>query len=320
MATRYDAVSANDLEALIAFARLAEQRALAAYPALPTPDSSALIETLSARLERPQGIVAREHGDLVGALLPLGPWSDYHGGASGIYVPLASCLVADGVDPDRVFTTMLSELGRLESLAGVDAMAITFFTNQQDLLQSAALNGFGIRCADAVARIDDLPTPDPHFPLEIRIVPWQDAVAIIEPKRALAAHLHGSPSYMEYFDFTPEFIAWKSQQRESVHLVAMDGEHMVGFIEATYEGENYLTVHPTMRNICGAAVLPEYRNRGIMRQLVAALADHYRGEGVIVLGVDYETLNPTARGFWERLFTVYTRSPERRFDVPWHAQ
>ncbi len=104
---------------------------------------------------------------------------------------------------------------------------------------------------------------------------------------------------------------------EALHFAARDGERIIGFIEATFEGENYLTVHPTMRNICGAGVLPEYRGRGVMRALLSVLAEKYRAEGITVLGVDYETQNPQARGFWESVFTPYTWSWERHFDRPW---
>ena len=72
-----------------------------------------------------------------------------------------------------------------------------------------------------------------------------------------------------------------------------------------------------MRNICGAGVLPEYRNRGIMRALLIALANRYRADGITALGVDYESFNPNARGFWQRYFSPYTWSWERRFDMPW---
>lgn len=320
MTLSYAFATPDDLEEILAFSRPFEAAALAAFPALPRPGDAALADALTDRLASSHGIVARDGAEVVGTLLVQGPWPSFHGGAQGVFSPLASCLVAEDRDVDRLFTTMLTELGRLEPLPGVDTMALTCFAHHHDLLRSAALNGFGVRCADAVARIEDLPDLDPAFALEIRTVPWQDAVAALEPKHALADHLASSPMFMEHFDFSPEFVAWKSEQRQSVHLVAFDGERAVGFVEATGEGENYLTAHPAIRNICGAGVLPAYRGRGIMTQLVAALARHEAAEGVTTLGVDYETLNPTARGFWVRLFVPYTRSPERRFDVAWHTR
>lgn len=306
----------EDVDEVIAFARVFEQDALDAYPTLPRPDQSALPQMMEDVAARGYGVIACDGGKVVGCLTVVGPYPEFHGGASGIFSPLLTCLVPDE-NADRLFTAMLTALGEIPALAGVDAMAVSIFAHRTDLKESIVLNGFGARCADAVQHIDTFPQPRVDFPFDIQEVHWRDAVSILEVKRALAAHLHGSPVFMEYFDFTPEFVARKSEERKSVHLVARDGDRIIGYIEATFEGENYLTVHPLMRNICGAGVLPEYRGQGIMRELVARLADRYRAEGITTLGVDYETMNPNARGFWERYFVAYTRSFERRFDHPW---
>lgn len=306
----------SDLDEVVAFARRFEQEALEHYPALPRPDLTALPDMLNRIAARSHGLVARDRGEVVGCLTVIGQFSNYHGGASGIFSPLLTCL-AQPERADRIFTEMLTALGEVPELDGIDTMAVSLFAHQANLKESVVLNGFGARCADAVQQLDLLPQSTSDFPFAIEEVHWRDAVSIIEVKRALAAHLNGSPVFMEYFDFTPEFVAKKSEERESVHLIARDGDRIVGYIEATYAGENYLTIHPTMRSICGAGVLTEYRGRGIMRELIARLADRYRAEGITTLGVDYETMNPNARGFWERYFVPYTRSFERRFDRPW---
>ncbi|MCO5217016.1 MAG: GNAT family N-acetyltransferase [Thermomicrobiales bacterium] len=316
MTRQIEVLQARDLEELLAFARPFERDVLAAYPQIPVPSDQALRGLLEWVLAQGHGVISRSGDEVLGYLAVIGPFGDYHGGKSGVFSPLFANLVSPQ-DADRIFTEMLTALAEMPVLAGVDTMAVSICPHHRDHLASASLNGFGIRCSDAVQDIDALPMPTNEFPYEISEVHWRDAVSIIEAKRSLAEHLTKSPVYMEYFDFSPEFVAWKSEQRQSVHLVARDGDHIIGFIEATLEGENYLTNHPQMRNICGAGVLPQYRGQGIMRELLARLAERYRPEGIITLGVDYETMNPNARGFWERYFVPYTRSGERRFDCPW---
>jgi hypothetical protein len=44
------------------------------------------------------------------------------------------------------------------------------------------------------------------------------------------------------------------------------------------------------------------------------IADKLKAEGVTYLGVDYETLNPTALNFWSKYFKPYTFSFARRID------
>lgn len=316
MAFSIDQVSTNDLEALVAFVEPFQHEARHRYDGLLHPGEDALRTSFQKRLEQGSGAVARQNGKIIACLLGIGPFDDFRPGHRGVYAPLCSCLTS-GPDQDRVFTSMLTEYGNIGAFAGVQIAAITAFPHHQGLNASLVQNGFGVRCADSVVRITDLPTEVPDTDFTIEEVSIEDAVSLHEVKHMLATHLASSPVYQELFDFSPAFITWKSEQRQSVHFAARDGDRVVGFIEATFEGENYLTRHPKMRNICGAGVLPEYRNRGIMLSLLVALASHYRPQGVTVLGVDYETQNPEARGFWERYFTPYTWSWERHYDREW---
>lgn len=316
MSLNIDIIRPQDLDELETLARPHEERLHQRFPSLPIPDTSALRRSLEKRLEGGTGVVARENGEAVGCLSVIGPIPDFRPNVSGAFAPLFSCLV-DGPKRDRVFTSMLTELGRIPGLGDLEILALTCPIDNVALNTSLGQNGFGIRCADAVVGIADLPATAPETGFELEDIPWRDAVVLVEVKDSLARHLASSPMFMEYFDFSPEFVAWKSEQRQSVHIVARDGARIVGYIEATFDGENYLTRSPHMRNICGAGVLPEYRNRGIMQSLLVQLANRYRAEGVTTLGVDYETLNPNARGFWELYFKPYTWSWERRFDQRW---
>ena len=75
-----------------------------------------------------------------------------------------------------------------------------------------------------------------------------------------------------------------------------------------------------MRNICGAFCLPEYRGRGIMQGMLDACINVLSMEGFRLLGVDFESFNPAARGFWLKHFVPYTNSLVRRIDesaLPW---
>ena len=69
-----------------------------------------------------------------------------------------------------------------------------------------------------------------------------------------------------------------------------------------------------MMNICGAFCLSEYRGSGIFNNLLSYLVTTLKGEGYTRIGVDFESFNPTARGFWLKHFTEYTNSVVRRID------
>ncbi|MGN1181187.1 MAG: GNAT family N-acetyltransferase, partial [Suilimivivens sp.] len=61
-------------------------------------------------------------------------------------------------------------------------------------------------------------------------------------------------------------------------------------------------------------VLEEYRSKGVAKQLLDAMARRCMKEGKSYLGVDYETINPTALRFWTKYFEPYTYSFIRRID------
>lgn len=304
-----------DLDELVHFATPFVQNELSRYPALPAPVPEALAASFQRRLDRGAGVVARDGGSIVGNLLGFGPIPDFRPDHAGVYGPLASCLTVEQ-DADSIFTTMLTAFGHLPKFEGVQIASFTGFSSHRELNASLVQNGFGLRCADAIVATENVPQiSDCGFAIEE--VAIADAVSLQEVKHTLAVHIASSPVFQDLFAFTPEFIAWKTEERQSVHFAARDGDLVVGFIEATTEGENFLASHDSMRNICGAGVLPEYRGRGIMRSLLTALANHYRQQGVTSLGVDYETQNPNARGFWESVFAPYTWSWERHYDRSW---
>ena len=70
----------------------------------------------------------------------------------------------------------------------------------------------------------------------------------------------------------------------------------------------------TYRHIRGAYCLPEHRGKGLYQNLLNFTISVLKREGYTKLGVDFESFNPTARGFWLKYFTAYTNSVVRRID------
>ena len=113
------------------------------------------------------------------------------------------------------------------------------------------------------------------------------------------------------------FEAWFSEWIKREHMrifVAKADTRIIGFLSITDEGENFITEYTGMKNICGAYFMEEYRGIGIPQGLLIFLCDTLKKEGVTHLGVDCETMNPTALRFWEKNFETYTYSFARRID------
>ena len=137
----------------------------------------------------------------------------------------------------------------------------------------------------------------------------------IQPlRRLLAEHLSYSPCFMKHDpDMLDNWLHQKKMARLRIFAVEKNGQ-IVGFIDAQKEGENFITQTPGMMNICGAYCLPEYRGTGAAPAILAAMLNTFNSEGYTHLGVDCESFNPTAFGFWSKHFTNYTCSVVRRID------
>jgi GNAT superfamily N-acetyltransferase len=79
-------------------------------------------------------------------------------------------------------------------------------------------------------------------------------------------------------------------------------------------GETFISRESDMINLCGAYLLSEFRGKGVYDALLGYAASVLAREGYVRIGVDFESFNPTARGFWLKHFTPYTTSVVRRIN------
>ena len=84
-------------------------------------------------------------------------------------------------------------------------------------------------------------------------------------------------------------------------FAAADTSDIVAYIETADTAENFVTEVPQIQNICGAFCLPAYRGKGLYPNLLNFLIASLAIEGYTLLGVDYESFNPTAAGFGENI-------------------
>jgi GNAT superfamily N-acetyltransferase len=301
-----------DATALAREAYALEQRHI---PALTAGDmSGVLADAISILVRHGHGIAAIDDDrDLVGYLGFFGPIERFFGSGTGCFSPLHGHAAAD-TDRRRLYSLLFQHASELMTAQGVDTFAITAYHHDYDAAAALSLNGFGIRNADAIRSIepplDVAPTPG----ITYEEIPWSAAGELLPLKNALVRHLRQSPAFVANDEFTPESFAELLNERQTRFFVASDEDAPIGYMELADEGESYLTAAPDMRNICGAYLLPDYRGRGIYQTLLQVVLDTLRDEGVRRIGVDFETMNPTALHFWTKYFDCYTHSFARRID------
>jgi GNAT superfamily N-acetyltransferase len=130
---------------------------------------------------------------------------------------------------------------------------------------------------------------------------------IREMRKLYAVHLSESPCFMRYGINLAE-------KRNSRVFAAFQINKPIAYLEVMDNGEHFATEVNSMKSICGAFCLPEYRGKGIFQGLLNYTITKLKAEGFKSLGVDFEGFNPTASGFWLKYFTIYTNSVVRRID------
>lgn len=269
-------------------------------------------------LDQNVGIIAQnEAGSLLGYLLFIAPLDGFFGICDGAFSPFGGNWVnagLPGAERTDVMSRMLQKGMEILVKKEITSVAVSQSSCDTEIMSALVLNGFGIRCSDAMLEIKNdklflLRKPDEKIIYEILPETETDTIKPLFEK--LEDHLEESPCF--FSKDKDVFKMWKQKHGASV-IVAKDNEKIAGYIAYNGEGENFMVCNHSCMNICGMYVLPEYRALGVADGLTAAVYEMSKNHGYKYLGVDYETINPTALHYWTKYFAPYTYSFHRRID------
>ncbi len=105
-----------------------------------------------------------------------------------------------------------------------------------------------------------------------------------------------------------------SMQEEVRYFVAKQDGKICAFLKISASGEPFVATGNNYRHITGAYCLPEHRGKGVYQNLLNFAISTLKGKGYTRLGANFESFNPTGRGFWLKYFAAYTNSVVRRID------
>jgi GNAT superfamily N-acetyltransferase len=198
--------------------------------------------------------------------------------------------------------------------AGILTHAIGTYAHDRDVQQSFFESGFGGRTVDAIRDLTPIAASVPNG-ITIREVGVADADAISGLADRLTTHLRQPPMFMPLTGIVSREVAAR-QIREGRYrfVAAFESDRAVAYLRWQDEGETFVAADTATQNITGAYALPKVRGTGVAAALVAWLIDHLREQGYERCGVDYESFNYTAQGFWPKHFTPYSIGVVRRID------
>lgn len=288
------------------------ERAAVDLPACVLPELSSLVNGL--------GVAAVENGRLVGYLGAYGPFhgmfgtwgTGYQEQFVGVFSPVHAHGLAETA-PNRTLQRMYQAAADRWVRAGAKYHAIALYEHEKVAKQELFRYSFGQRCADAIRRVELL-NATPVNGVTCCELPAGSGDAVRDMRWALDEHLCQSPCFMARTEAGRRAWLDAVKHRDSRLFAATVEGRLIAFMEVCSDGENFISEHEGMRNICGAYCVPAWRRTGVSQLLLDYVLSAMARDGVIYLGVDYESFNPTAAGFWEKYFAPYTASVVRRID------
>lgn len=259
------------------------------------------------------GVAAFEQGKMVGFLCCYKPWDNaFNSKAIGTFSPIHGH-GAVKENRDKIYKKMYEAAAKKWVEEKIAYHAIALYGHDVMTLNAMFTYGFGHRCVDGIRPMVGL-EDDCSEAVNFEVLSKEQVKDIRELRRKLSQHFGNSPCFMYTSD--EQFEKWlsKAEDRDTRLFVARDGKKPIAFLEISDSAENFITEVSSMKNICGAFCLPEYRGKNIFQGLLNYVILQLKSEGYKRLGVDYESINPTANSFWPKYFKSYTKSVVRRID------
>lgn len=257
------------------------------------------------------GKIALLDGRVVGYLAFAGPWDGFFGKVKGAFSPLGGSAFAVK-DRGKLASMLFEQAGGEMAEAGICSYALSRYAHDEEVGKSFVMNGFGIRCSDAIMHL-----PDRHIvesideELDFSVLSGAEKQQISALKLELTRHLASAPCF-----FPTDlkcFADWFDKEEIRVFTAKRKGK-IIGYMALCDDGETFISESGSAANICGAYLDETERGLGAAPQLLEYLCRVCEAEGKEYLGVDCETINPTALHFWGKYFSNYTYSYARRID------
>ena len=272
------------------------------------------VPDLNGFVKNELGVAMFDNDTMIGFLCCHDPWENaFTTAARGTFSPIH----AHGAifkDRSAVYKKLYQAAAEKWVKKGISSHSMGLYAHDAGAIDAFFHYGFGLRCIDAIRPLTVLECTacDSHIGFEE--IPKHEEIKIRELRYLLHDHLAQSPCFM--YSSPEKYEHWikRAETRDSRVFIAKQKEKIIAYLEIIDEGENFATEVRDMMNICGAFCFPEYRGKGIVQNLLNFIIVQLKAEGYERLGVDFESINAAASGFWLKYFTAYTNGVVRRID------
>ena len=298
--------TADHTEAAAQLARQSYEEERGFVPALP---ADFVMPDLAQLADNNMGVAAFENGVMVGFLCSYSPIHKPFQleNVMGAYSPQCGN-AAIRENRSDIYAGMYQAAAMKWAQAGTSNHAITLYAHDTSAQRQFFEYGFGLWGINAI-RLMEAITARPCLGIAFEELQQQAFIDTLPLQNALVGHFHQSPMFIRFALHTEETLSKENTELPFRYFVAKENKKIIAYMRVLKDG----AIHER-QNICGAYCLPEYRGKGVSQNLLNDVISTLKSEGCKQLGVDFESFNPTARGFWLKYFTAYACGVVRRID------
>ncbi|WP_346917247.1 GNAT family N-acetyltransferase [Clostridium sp.] len=272
-----------------------------------------LTDLLSDIFKNKHGLVAVERGKVLGYLSFGRSVNGHFGNVKGSFSPLFANAYA-GENRGKIASLLFQYVSEEMIKEEILSYAICLYSHDAQVMKSLTMNGFGIRCGDGIRNINKPLKVEINTEYSYEEIYYSKTGCLSSLSNSLVRHMRKSPTYFLNEGLSEEGFNEKCYNRQSRFFIAKDKSEIIGYLEVTNDGETFITKEPDYLHICVAYLKENYREKNIIQSLLSVVIETLKKDGIKRLGVDFETINPTALRFWEKYFDSYTYSFVRRID------
>lgn len=260
------------------------------------------------------GVAAFDNNKMTGFLCCCEPFDNAFRATDvrGVFSPMgANAAVSE--NRSKIYAAMYQAAGEKWIKTGAVSHAVCLYAHDEELQRQFFQYGFGLRCIDAI-RPMELIDCEPCTGYDLAELSKEEFHMVYPLHLALYRHYCESPFFMNRKPESQEEFVASSLQDGGRYFAAKRYGELCAFLKISVPGETFITTDKSYQHINGAYCLSEHRGRGLYQNLLNFTIAVLKREGYTRLGVDFESFNPTGRGFWLKYFTAYTHSVTRRID------
>ena len=196
---------------------------------------------------------------------------------------------------------------------------VSVYAHDMDVLNTYIMSAFSMDTTDVVRNTSvNIPSTNPytyHFVemSKTQVLAYQTDV--IELYRNLINHLRVSPIFYPCNEFLPIEERYEDFLGEDMRIFAVfDGEQLIGLVDSEPTDIEFAKTDSKAIGMGDVFIKSSYRGRGLGAALLAYANNRLCESGIDRVFVTHGTINPTARGFWDKYFTNYAYTLARQIN------